>query len=345
MFRSEPIAALRTLSTTLIDANGVLLPLATSWAAGRVKISRNGSAFVNATNLPVAVSAGGDGAFDLVLSQTEVSTLGTIRVRFLDADGNVIGEFTDEVEDRSGDFIQKDEEDTTARVLDVTLYGLDAQLLPADTAWSAGMVKVSKAGAAFVNTDALPVAVGGGDGTFQLQLSLAEVSTVGNLRVRFYASGGELVGETVAQVREAHALSGEASAHEAILQHWRDGWLTVQPSIPWTFTSEVFASEDEWARVAIVPALSRQSALGAVKRWTRSGTIGVQVFSPAGVGTLRVSQLADDVRTVLEGQFIAVRGTDQPVVTLGGSSGTPMTDGKWIMQLVTFAYSWDELRA
>lgn len=345
MFRSEPIAALRTLSTTLIDANGVLLPLATSWAVGRVKLSRNGSAFVNATNLPVAVSAGGDGAFDLVLTQTEVSTLGTIRVRFLDDDGTVIGEFTDEVEDRSGDFIQLNEEDATARVLDVTLYGIDGQLLPADTAWSAGMVKLSKAGAAFTNADALPVAVGSGDGTFQLQLALAEVSAIGNLRVRFYTADGDLVGETVAQVREAHALSGEASAHEAILQAWRDGWLAVQPSIPWTFTNEVFESEDEWVRVTIVPALSRQSAFGALKRWTRSGTIGVQVFSATGAGTLRISQLADDIRTVLEGQFIAVRGTDQPVVTLGGSSGTPAPNGRWLMQTVTFAYSWDELRA
>ncbi len=348
MLLNEPIAKLRTLSATLLAADGeTLLSLATVWLTGMVKVSRNGSAFVDAVNLPVAVTGGGDGAFDIEIALAEIATPGTIRVRFFDAvGGNLIAEYTDEVEATADDYIRRNESNASERVLDATIYDESGDLLAADTAWSAGMVKVSKAGGAFANAAALPVAVASGsDGAFRLQFSQAETDTVGNLRVRFYTSGGTLIGEFVAQVRTVHALSGEASAHEAILRHWHEGWAGAQPSIPWTPTNEIMEAEDEWVRIMIAPALSRQTAIGTLKRWTRSGVIGVQIFSPANAGTLRVSQLADDIRTVLEGQFISVTGTDQPVVTLGGSSGTPVSDGKWLMQLVTFPYSWDELRA
>jgi hypothetical protein len=78
--------------------------------------------------------------------------------------------------------------------------------------WSAGMVKVSKVGAAFANAAALPTAVsGGGDGAFRLQFSLGEVDTVGNLRVRFYTSGGTLIGELVATVRAIAAAAVPAT--------------------------------------------------------------------------------------------------------------------------------------
>lgn len=215
MLLDEPIAALRTLSTTLTDVAGVLLPLATSWLAGMVKVSRNGGVFVDAVNLPVAVTAGGDGAFDLEIALAEISTPGTIHVRFYDAvDGELLGEFTDEVEATLDDYIRQNEANASERVLEATLYGLDGLLLPAATVWSAGMVKVSKAGAAFANAAALPTVVsGGGDGAFRLQFSLGEVDTVGNLRVRFYTSGGTLIGELVAIVRTI----AEAAAPAAIL--------------------------------------------------------------------------------------------------------------------------------
>jgi hypothetical protein len=182
------------------------LPLATAWNAGMVKASRNGGAFVDAMNLPVPVTGGGDGAFDLEVALSEVSSPGTIRVRFFDALGELIGEFTDDIEATPDEFIRQSEANASERVLEATLYGLDGLLLPAATVWAAGMVKVSKAGAAFENAAALPTAVSGaGDGAFRLQFSLGEVDTVGNLRVRFYTSGGTLIGELVATVRAVAA--------------------------------------------------------------------------------------------------------------------------------------------
>lgn len=99
MKQSEPTEALRTLSATIYDTNGDLLPEATSWSAGMVKISKAGAAFTNTTNLPTSVAGGGDGDFDLILTVSEVDTVGNLRIRFYDdvLGTNLLAEYTDQV--------------------------------------------------------------------------------------------------------------------------------------------------------------------------------------------------------------------------------------------------------
>lgn len=99
MIQNQPVEALRTLSATVYDANGDLLPAATSWVAGMVKISKAGGAFTNTTNLPTSVSGGGDGDFDLILTVGEVDTIGNLRVRFYDdaVGTTLLAEYVDQV--------------------------------------------------------------------------------------------------------------------------------------------------------------------------------------------------------------------------------------------------------
>lgn len=99
MIQNESNPALRTLSATIYDTNGDLLPAATSWVAGMVRVSKAGGAFTNAVNLPTSVSGGGDGDFDLILDVSEVDTIGNLRVRFYDdASGtNLLAEYVDQV--------------------------------------------------------------------------------------------------------------------------------------------------------------------------------------------------------------------------------------------------------
>lgn len=139
----------------------------------------------------------------------------------------------------------------------------------------------------------------------------------------------------------------EAEAHEAILQRWLTGWdelhgsLTLDP-IDWVPSNEIRDAADEWVRIALVPAVSRQTTLGTSPRWTREGNIAVQIFTMSNTGTKRASELADDVRTVLEGRFIEVVGDH--VVTSAGSSSPGGADGKWFITLVTVPYRFDEIR-
>lgn len=99
MIQNEPNEELRTVSATLYASNGDLLPAATVWSAGMVKISKAGGPFVDTVNLPVAVAGGGDGAFDLVLTVEEVDTVGMVRVRFYSSPGGaLIAEYTAMVE-------------------------------------------------------------------------------------------------------------------------------------------------------------------------------------------------------------------------------------------------------
>lgn len=137
----------------------------------------------------------------------------------------------------------------------------------------------------------------------------------------------------------------EKQAHEAIAQRFKSQWSSMHAGMPIAFANEVGSTSSEWIRLTFVPAVSRQSAIGAVRRWTREGTIGVQIFTLAADGTGRASELADDVRTALEGQYLTVAGESEPVVTYGGASGSPLAEGAWFQLTVTFPYHFDELRA
>ncbi|MDQ3070464.1 MAG: hypothetical protein M3R55_12150 [Acidobacteriota bacterium] len=88
------------------------------------------------------------------------------------------------------------------RALSALLYNTDGTPLAAATSWLAGMVKISKANGAFVNSTNTPTAVtGGATNAFKLQLTIAEVNTVGALRVQFFASvGGDLLAEYIDEV-------------------------------------------------------------------------------------------------------------------------------------------------
>lgn len=99
MIQHEPNEELRTVSATLYAMNGDLLPAATVWVAGMVRISKAGGPFADTVNLPVSVSSE-DGAFDLVLDVSEVDTVGVVRVRFYaSVGGDLIAEYTSLVEE------------------------------------------------------------------------------------------------------------------------------------------------------------------------------------------------------------------------------------------------------
>jgi hypothetical protein len=95
----EPTATLRVLSVRLLDSGGSGLPANHTWLAGEVKVRRPGpagGALVNAINLPVAVTGGAAGSFDLQLELVEVAAEGRLRVQFAPA-GGALSEFIEEV--------------------------------------------------------------------------------------------------------------------------------------------------------------------------------------------------------------------------------------------------------
>lgn len=78
------------------------------------------------------------------------------------------------------------------RTVQVRLFNLAGAGLDPAHSWAAGEVKIRKSGGSFANTTNLPTAVTGGeDGSFEILLTLAEVDTVGTLRLQFTPAGGE----------------------------------------------------------------------------------------------------------------------------------------------------------
>jgi hypothetical protein len=104
---NEPTFALRVLSVRLLDTTGNGLPLSHSWVLGEVKVRRPGPAggmFVNSVNLPVPVTAGAAGSFDLQLDLAELATKGVGRVQFTPA-GGAFAEVTYEVRAHALDLV------------------------------------------------------------------------------------------------------------------------------------------------------------------------------------------------------------------------------------------------
>jgi hypothetical protein len=136
----------------------------------------------------------------------------------------------------------------------------------------------------------------------------------------------------------------EAQAVEAILEAFNTGWVAKHPDIPVVFDDESFNAPDTWCRLTIVHSVREQMSMGPAgsRRWRHRGNIAAQIFTPVNIGRQLRSQLADDVRSILEGISIVI-GNDQ-IATQSGSTRENKTDGRWAQSTVVVAMWWTQVR-
>lgn len=133
----------------------------------------------------------------------------------------------------------------------------------------------------------------------------------------------------------------EEDANEAIAQHWNAGWIAVHgpltaDPVPYVAEGDIAESAAEWVRFAIVPSVSSLQTLDAQQR-QRTGFLAVQIFA-SPIGTRRQSKLVDHVRTILEAQVIV--HASGCIWTEAASAAPGLTDGAWLMRLVTVPFRW-----
>lgn len=144
----------------------------------------------------------------------------------------------------------------------------------------------------------------------------------------------------------------EVEAVQAILEQWEDGWDALHPldpdaegHVPYTYVNETYTTDHlgdlgAWVRVTIQHTTSEQATMGSVgiRKWHRRGNVLVQVFTPIDSGRLLASELADDVRTVLEGY----RASDLNLYA--GTTGESDEDGAWLMTTVVVPFRYVSTR-
>lgn len=135
----------------------------------------------------------------------------------------------------------------------------------------------------------------------------------------------------------------EAQAVEAMLELWNAGWTAKHPSdAPSTFDNEAFTAPaiGAWVRVTIVHTVRRQASMGpkGARRFMSQGRIGIQIFVPSNKGTALAATLADDVRAILEETETDVGGL--PLNIFDGSTTGNSTDGRWLMRVVVFPFTY-----
>lgn len=136
----------------------------------------------------------------------------------------------------------------------------------------------------------------------------------------------------------------EKQAVDALLAHWKATWEALRPTIPWTDINTVFATATEWVRITMAGADRTNQSIGGA-RLANVGIISVTIFVKVGLGTGRLRELADDVRTCLENASIASPvPDDEPLCIYAGPSKPPFVKNSWLQMSVDFRYRWDELR-
>ena len=142
----------------------------------------------------------------------------------------------------------------------------------------------------------------------------------------------------------------EAQALEAIEEFWEAGWELLHPEdpndpdhVPFTLGNEAATGVALWARVTILHSTRVQTTIGppGTRRYEVRGRVAVQLFADVDHGDKPLAELADDVRTVLQGKAIAV-GSEN--INLFEAATTPNdTDGRWNQCTVSTAFLYQAL--
>lgn len=134
------------------------------------------------------------------------------------------------------------------------------------------------------------------------------------------------------------------SAFQAIIDHWRLGWVTA-PGVPRTpvhYPNAPFEppSGAPWARLTILPGEGQRMSLGGgasrLRRWV--GVVTIQVFVPLGTGDAAITALCDAAALLLDETKLLASG---PI-----RFGTPSMrvigrDGSWWQQNVSCPFDRD----
>ena len=144
----------------------------------------------------------------------------------------------------------------------------------------------------------------------------------------------------------------EREAIEGILETFESGWETLHPAsvsdpdcVPWTTKNEDFDETQlgvlgAWARIAIIHTSAEQitQGLAPVRKFERRGNVFVQLFAPVAAGVGLLADLAQDVRTVLEGQRVGALNL------AAGRTQEGAEDARWAMVSVVIPFRYVDQR-
>jgi hypothetical protein len=141
----------------------------------------------------------------------------------------------------------------------------------------------------------------------------------------------------------------EAEANLAILQQWEAGWGALHGAgaeyVPTTYDNEAYEKDDlgalgAWARVSLRHSVRSQRTMGSApyRKFESRGYVFVQIFAPIDNGRALRSRLADDVRTVLEGQRLG------ELLLHEATTRDEREDGVWSMSTIVVEFRYTDTR-
>ena len=134
----------------------------------------------------------------------------------------------------------------------------------------------------------------------------------------------------------------ETQMRELVSATFVAGWGAAQPLVPFALEDEALPSTDEFAVLTIVPTTGMQMTQGraGTRRVMRRLWIQIKLWSPAGNGAARITELGDAAQNIFELQSLPspIPGDDpltiQAATGIKRAGSADATDGRWTMLLV-----------
>lgn len=113
------------------------------------------------------------------------------------------------------------------------------------------------------------------------------------------------------------------------------------PAVPHTFSDVEYTPVEgtAWVRLTVISGEQRQVSMGKLRRFRRTGVVGVNIYVPVGSGDGRAQELADAVADIFMGRTV------NGVIFRGTGLTRVGREGAWQVWLADTPYQADDLVA
>lgn len=112
-------------------------------------------------------------------------------------------------------------------------------------------------------------------------------------------------------------------ARKAIAQRWIAMWPGLSGGVPYGIDVDSIVEDATYARLSIDFEDSEQRTLGSIgnRKFTRPGSLIVELYAPPDSGAKTLDQLAQHVVTMFEGARFGAVGTEDGIVCFASTRG------------------------
>lgn len=135
-------------------------------------------------------------------------------------------------------------------------------------------------------------------------------------------------------------------ARKAICQRWMAMWPGLSTNVPFTIDTDPVTPPAAYAKLSIDFGDAEQQTMGAegTRRFTKPGSIIVELFGPPGQGAKYLDQLVQHVVTMFESKRFGAVGAEEGLTFFASTHGKLRSVGQYATISVGADFEYTEVR-